>query len=83
MEEFVVYILSSESIAGKIYIGFTSDLVNRMRSHNLLSNKGHTTRYRPWSVIHIEFFSSKSEAMKREKFFKSGVGRAYIHNNML
>ncbi|OUL60254.1 GIY-YIG nuclease family protein [Flavobacterium sp. AJR] len=37
-------------------------------------------KFRPWEVIHVEFFSSKSEAMKREKYLKSGIGREFIKN---
>ena len=33
MEEFVVYILFSEDY-GKTYVGFTSNLIERFKSHN-------------------------------------------------
>ncbi|GGG51441.1 GIY-YIG nuclease family protein [Epilithonimonas arachidiradicis] len=38
MEEFVVYILYSEKF-DKTYTGFTSNLVERFKSHNELGNK--------------------------------------------
>nr|WP_309756181.1 GIY-YIG nuclease family protein [Flavobacterium sp.] len=79
MDEFVVYILYSEKF-NKNYTGFTSNLIERFKSHNVLGTKGHTLKFRPWSVIHVEFFSSKSEAMKREKYLKSGIGREFIQN---
>jgi putative endonuclease len=31
-------------------------------------------------VIHVEFFESKSEALKRESFYKTGVGRDLIRD---
>ena len=77
MDEFVVYILFSEK-HGKTYVGFTSNLIERFKSHNFLSKKGFTTKYRPWTVIHIEFFENKNEAFAREKFLKTGKGREYI-----
>ena len=40
--------------------------------------KGFTTKYRPWTVIHIEFFENKNEAIAREKFLKTGKGREFI-----
>ncbi len=55
-----------------------SNLIERFKSHNILSSKGFSVKYRPWIVIHVEFFKTKSEAMKREKYFKFGVGREYI-----
>ncbi|WP_418262170.1 GIY-YIG nuclease family protein [Flavobacterium faecale] len=79
MEEFVVYILYSEKF-DKNYTGFTSNLIERFKSHNELETKGHTLKFRPWKVIHVEFFNSKSEAMKREKYLKTGVGREFIKN---
>lgn len=81
--EFVAYLLVSESSSDKIYIGFTSDLINRIASHNTFSKKGHTTRYRPWKVEQVWFFDSKQEAMKQEKYLKSGVGRKFIHEEIL
>ncbi|MEA9414030.1 MULTISPECIES: GIY-YIG nuclease family protein [unclassified Flavobacterium] len=79
MEEFVVYILYSEKF-NKNYTGYTSNLIERFKSHNFLETKGYTIKFRPWEVIHVEFFSSKSEAMKREKYLKSGIGREFIKN---
>ena len=77
MGEFVVYILYSKSYA-KTYIGFTSNLIERMKSHNVLGTKGYTIKYRPWMVIDVQFFSSKQEAMQVEKFYKTGKGRELI-----
>ncbi len=77
MEEFVVYILFSEDY-DKTYVGFTSNLIERFKSHNYLSKKGYTIKFRPWQVIYVEFFTTKSEALKREKLLKSGKGREFI-----
>ena len=82
MDEFVFYILYLEKF-NKNYTGFTSNLIERFKSHNILGTKGHTLKFRPWSVIHVEFFSSKAEAMKREKYLKSGIGREFIKNLIL
>ncbi|MEA9414029.1 MULTISPECIES: GIY-YIG nuclease family protein [unclassified Flavobacterium] len=76
MEEFVFYILYSEKF-NKNYTGYTSNLIERFKSHNFLETKGYTIKFRPWEVI---FYSSKSEAMKREKYLKSGIGREFIKN---
>ncbi|MDB4903741.1 MAG: nuclease superfamily protein [Mucilaginibacter sp.] len=76
---YTVYVLYSPSFK-KIYIGYTSDLINRFLSHNELATKGYTLRYRPWIIAHTEESQTKSEAIKREKQLKSGQGRAYIWN---
>ena len=75
--EFVTYILYSEKY-DTTYVGFTSDLISRFRSHNEFATKGHTLKFRPWKVIHLAFFDSKTEAMKYEKYLKTGVGREFI-----
>ncbi|MCB0469062.1 MAG: GIY-YIG nuclease family protein [Aequorivita sp.] len=77
MEEFVVYILFSKNF-NKTYVGFTSNLIERYKSHNHLSKKGYTLKFRPWEVIHVEFFATKAEALQREQFFKTGIGRDCI-----
>ena len=77
MEEFAVYVLYSES-ADRIYIGYSSNSVERFKWHNELSTKGHTTRYRPWKMIHVEFFGTKQFAMKRERALKGGQGRQWL-----
>ncbi|MBK0382114.1 GIY-YIG nuclease family protein [Pedobacter sp. SD-b] len=74
---FTVYALYSEKY-GKIYIGYTSNLEQRLISHNTLATKGYTIMFRPWTVIHKEYFGSKSEAVKREKQLKSAQGRKFI-----
>jgi putative endonuclease len=79
--EFVVYILFSEKHQ-KHYTGFTSDLISRYHSHNELSTKGWTIKYRPWKVIHVEFFTSKTAALAREKYLKLGKGREYLRQEI-
>ena len=74
---FTVYVLFSERYR-KIYIGYTSNLEQRFLSHNELSKKGHTKRYRPWIIAFTEEYQDKSEALLREKFLKSGKGREYV-----
>ncbi|RZJ46959.1 MAG: GIY-YIG nuclease family protein [Chryseobacterium sp.] len=76
---FTVYILYSSKF-DKIYIGYTSDLEQRLLSHNVLATKGYTIKFRPWEILFTEKFDSKAEAIKREKQLKSGVGREMIWN---
>ena len=79
---FTIYVLYSE-VHDKIYIGYTSNLLERFKSHNKLGTKGYTKKYRPWVVAYTEYFDSKKEAMGREKWLKSGVGRRYIHETVI
>ena len=70
--EYVVYILLSLK-NGRNYTGYTSHLTERIKSHNIYG-KDSTSRYRPWIVVYVEFFEKKEQALKREKYFKSGRG---------
>ena len=63
---FTVYVLYSQSYK-KIYIGYTSSLEERLKSHNELATKGWTIKFRPWEIVHKEIFESKVDAMRREK----------------
>ena len=76
------YVLYSKS-HDRLYIGFSSDYLKRFEWHNALSKKGFTVKYRPWTIIHVEHFDTKPEAMRREKQLKSGQGRAWIRENFL
>lgn len=74
---FVVYALYSPKYE-KIYIGYSSDLEDRLLSHNKLGRKGWTIKYRPWELVYSEEHETKAEAMKREKELKSARGRRFI-----
>jgi putative endonuclease len=71
---FYIYILYSYS-ADKTYVGYTNNLKRRLTEHNFSDKVRYTKNFRPWIVFHHEAFESKSDAMYREKFYKSGIGR--------
>ena len=79
---FVTYVLYS-TVHNKIYIGYTSDLIDRFHSHNEFATKGYTIKFRPWELIYVEFFDLKLDAIKREKELKSSRGRDFIRNTIL
>ncbi len=76
MEVYTVYILFSKT-HNKSYVGYSNDLERRIWEHNNHPQKSFTSRYRPWVVVHTEEFETKKEAMAREKWFKTGIGREY------
>jgi putative endonuclease len=67
-----VYILKSR-LYEKHYIGYTTDVFKRLKYHNKGSNYS-TRKYRPYELIYLEKYLSKSEALKREKQIKSYKG---------
>jgi putative endonuclease len=74
---FTVYILHSAA-HNKTYIGQTKNLENRLLEHNETALKGFTVAYRPWILVHHEEYETRGEAMKREKYLKSGMGREIV-----
>ena len=74
---FTVYILYSLS-STKTYVGFTNDINRRMNEHNITETKGFTLKYRPWTLISTENFVEKKQAIQREKFLKTGMGRDFV-----
>ncbi len=79
---FTVYVLFSQEY-NKIYIGYTSDIQQRLLSHNKLAKKGWTIKFRPWKLVYTEEFDTKASAMKREKELKTGKGRAFIWKQII
>ena len=73
---FTVYVLHSRAYH-KHYTGYTTDLQERLRSHNELG-KDWTKSYRPWLLIYTKEFETKAEAIAYEKWLKSGIGRDFI-----
>ena len=75
---FFVYIIKSKK-DGRLYKGFTNNLERRLKEHNIGKNKS-TSPYKPWDLVYKEEVASREEARKREKYFKSGIGREFIKN---
>ncbi len=73
---YTVYVLYSKDHQ-RHYTGFTSNLEQRILSHNQLG-KGWSSKYRPRALIHAKEFIDKNQAMQYEKWLKSGVGRDFI-----
>ena len=70
---FFVYVLRSLS-TGRHYVGFCSDLQQRLGQHNNGITKS-TKNRGPWELVYQEALATRAEAMRREHFLKSGQGR--------
>jgi len=73
---FYIYVLWSSKLK-KRYTGSTKFVDKRFNQHNSGYSR-FTKNGIPWILIHIEEFPSKTEALKREKFLKSGQGRTWL-----
>ena len=70
---YFVYILRNTT-SGRHYTGYTSDLTQRLGQHHHGITKS-TKNRGEWELVYQEEFATRSEAMKREKYLKSGKGR--------
>ena len=77
MKKYSVYIIQSQE--GFRYTGMTEDLEKRIAEHNDKKLSFWTKRGSSWELIYKEEFNNKTDALKREKWFKSGVGREYLN----
>jgi len=73
---FFVYILRSKCNR-RHYTGHAADLSQRLGQHNNGITKS-TKNRGPWELVHREEFTTRAEAMRREKFLKSGQGREEV-----
>ena len=65
---FHLYILKSQP-TGKYYIGTTGDIEDRLHRHNSGRSK-YTKHGIPWELVCKEEYTTRSEAMRREKQLK-------------
>lgn len=73
---YYTYVLYSEK-AKKHYYDSTRDIQSRLNEHN----KGKvrfTKPFVPWQIVYYEEYESRSDAFKREMFFKSIDGHRWL-----
>ena len=74
-----VYVL--KSIEGYRYIGMSENVMKRLEQHN--NKMVHSTKHGTnWRIIHLEKYTTLSEAVRRERWLKTGVGRDWLSNNV-
>ncbi len=73
---FTVYAIKSNN-RNYIYVGMTNNLERRLKEHNQHENKS-TKAYAPFTLIYFEVFDSRSAARVKEKYLKSGIGKAFL-----
>ncbi|MGH9313950.1 MAG: GIY-YIG nuclease family protein [Vicinamibacterales bacterium] len=76
IEKRIVYILRSHADPARHYVGITNNVHDRLEWHNHCPS-GHTILHRPWSLVVSMEFPSEQEAVRFEKYLKSGSGRAF------
>ncbi len=78
---FYVYLLISIADQSQRYVGFTTDLKRRFKSHNEGASV-HTRKYKPWTLVSYLAFDHERRAREFEHYLKSGSGRAFANKRL-
>ncbi len=77
---YYVYVVQSKKDK-KFYTGFAADLRKRFSQHNnnqVISTKGRG----PFQLIYYEACLVKHDAIAREKYLKTGMGKRYLKTRL-
>ena len=66
-----VYILASQP-RGTLYVGVTSDLIQRVWQHKCNLAEGFTQKYGVHTLVYFELHATMYDAISREKQLKAG-----------
>jgi predicted GIY-YIG superfamily endonuclease len=78
---FYVYLIESIARPGERYVGFTSDLKQRLSEHNA-GKSAHTAKFQSWRLITYVAFSDEAKARAFERYVKSGSGHAFARKRL-
>jgi len=78
---FYTYVLRSLKNK-RLYTGFTNDLKRRFKEHNEKRGGEYTSKNGPFELLFYEAYTDKKDAMKAEKFFKTGYGREVLKDKL-
>jgi putative endonuclease len=78
---YYVYLIRSLLIPRITYVGFTTNLKQRLIAHNA-GKSSFTKVNKPWKLITFLGFHNKQQALDFEKYLKSGSGSAFAHKRL-
>lgn len=67
----------------QLFVGYTASLTDYMITMNVMESDNPLYQFRPWTLIHMELFTSEDEAMIREGFLKKEMGQDYVRREIL
>ena len=74
---YYTYVLKSIK-NGRLYTGSTGDLKQRVEEHNMGIGGKFTRNNRPHKLIFYEAFLAREDAVRQEKFYKTGYGKKVL-----
>jgi predicted GIY-YIG superfamily endonuclease len=79
---FYVYLLRSQSFPQRSYVGFTTNVNQRLAKHNEGGNVS-TACWRPWKLAFYCGFDDKERALRFESYLKSHSGKAFTAKHLV
>lgn len=80
MSNWYVYIIICDD--GSLYKGHTDNLERRYKEHCLGRGANHTKLHKPVKMVYSEQVASLTEAVSKEKYLKSGIGRQWLKKKL-
>ena len=78
---YYVYLLRSLEAPSKTYIGYTTNLKQRLKAHNS-GGSINTKKHRPWKLVTYLAFNNEKKALAFEKYIKQGSGHAFAKKRL-
>ena len=78
---YYVYLLKSLKSPTKTYVGYTTDINQRLETHNS-GGSVHTKSDRPWKLVTYLAFDCEEKAKNFEKYIKVGSGYAFAKRKL-
>ncbi len=73
---YYVYLIRSIKYPQTIYVGYTTNIKDRLKTHNA-GGSVHTKKDKPWELVVCMAFKDIDCAKQFEKYLKSQSGRAF------
>jgi len=71
-----VYIFAERRRPDQYYTGLCQDVDARLKAHNA-GQSPHSSKFKPWRLLSLHYFSDSSVAASFERYLKTGSGRAF------
>lgn len=77
---YYIYVIESKK-NGDLYIGYTKNLIERLKEHNQGLNFS-TKSAKPWKIIYYEACLDEKDAKRREGYLKTTQGQRLLKRRL-
>lgn len=77
-----VYVIESRKDTSRIYVGYSTDLKERIKAHNS-GQSTYTAKYKPWKLLCYLAFANMDTAKLFEKYLKTDSGKVSFNKRLV